>query len=304
MHTTIDAAVLGGDRRFRILAGLLAADGHRVRISQCAMPDGDTKDGLTVCGSPRDAAESAQAVVLPLPVLGADGRLNAPGAESSAARADAYALLAQLPRGCVVCGGMAPPDYGLAAARHGLRLVDYCAREDFAVANCVPTAEGALEIALRELPVTLHGSEVLVLGWGRLGRTLGMRLAALGAHVTAAARRPGARADIAACGLAPADTAGLAKEGNGILSRAAVIFNTVPWPVLGWEELSAMRPDALYIELASAPGGLDADAAACTALRVIRAPGLPGRCAPVTAAAILRDTLYNIWREQGVLKDA
>ena len=87
MHTTIDAAVLGGDRRFRILAGLLAADGHRVRISQCAMPDGDTKDGLTVCGSPRDAAESAQAVVLPLPVLGADGRLNAPGAESSAARA-------------------------------------------------------------------------------------------------------------------------------------------------------------------------------------------------------------------------
>ena len=55
------------------------------------------------------------------------------------------------------------------------------------------------------------------------------------------------------------------------------------------------------IELASAPGGLDADAAACTELRVIRAPGLPGRVAPVTAAAILRDTLYIIWREQGVL---
>ena len=59
-----------------------------------------------------------------------------------------------------------------------------------------------------------------------------------------------------------------------------------------------------YIELASAPGGLDADAAACSALRVIRAPGLPGRVAPVTAAAILRDTLYNIWTEQGVLDRA
>ena len=299
MPETIDAAVLGGDRRFTILAEMLAADGHRIRVAQCAEPG---RGDLTWCAAPQEALEGAAAAVLPLPILGADGRLNAPALPDSAARADAYALLAQMPRGCVVCGGLAPADYGLAAARHGLRLVDYGARAEFAVANCVPTAEGAIETAMRELPVTLHGTEVLVIGWGRLGRTLGPRLAALGAHVTASARKPGDRAAVTACGLRPADTAGLARD--PVLARAAVIFNTVPWPILGWEELAAMRPDCLYIELASAPGGLDADAAACSELRVIRAPGLPGRVAPVTAAAILRDTLYNIWTEQGVLDRA
>ena len=300
MHQTTGVAVLGGDQRFRILAEMLAEDGFSVRVSQ-----GDTRNAqygqeVCVCASPKEALTGVRAAVLPLPVLGADGRLNAPGVPDTGGRADAYALLAQAPRDCVVAGGLAPPDYGLAAARHGLRLIDYYEREEFAVANCVPTAEGAIETAMRELPVTLHGTQVLVIGWGRVGRALSVRLQALGAHVAVSARRPGDRAGIASCGLTPADTLALGRE-QGVLSRAAVIFNTVPWPVLGWEELTRMRPDCLYIELASAPGGLDADAAACTDLRVIRAPGLPGLTAPVSAAAILRDTLYNIWREQGVI---
>ncbi|MCI6907907.1 MAG: dipicolinate synthase subunit DpsA [Clostridiaceae bacterium] len=302
MDHPLKAAVLGGDRRFAHLAAMLARDGCEV-CTACAVT-GDAASGVRVCESPREALEGARAVVLPLPVLGADGRLNAPGVPESRNRPDAYALLAQIPKDCVVCGGLAPSDYGLCAARHGLRLVDYYDREEFAVANCVPTAEGAIETAMRELPVTLHGSELLVIGWGRVGKALAVRLSALGARVTVSARRPGDLAGIAACGLTPAKTPALRRDENGILSRAAVIFNTVPWPILGWEELAVMRPDCLYIELASAPGGLDAEAAACAQLRVIRAPGLPGLVAPVTAAAILRDTLYNIWREQGVTADA
>ena len=94
MPETIDAAVLGGDRRFTILAEMLAADGHRVRVAQCAEPG---RRDLTWCAAPQEALEGAAAAVLPLPVLGADGRLNAPALPDSAARADAYALLAQMP---------------------------------------------------------------------------------------------------------------------------------------------------------------------------------------------------------------
>ncbi|MEA4824781.1 MAG: dipicolinate synthase subunit DpsA [Clostridiaceae bacterium] len=302
MEHPIRIAILGGDRRFSYLAGMLARDGCEVRVA-CAIA-GDPAPSVIACDTPRDALEEARAVVLPLPILGADGRLNTPGVPDSRNRPDAYALLAQMPKDCVVSGGLAPSDYGLCAARHGLRLVDYYAREEFAVANCVPTAEGAIETAMRELPVTLHGSDLLVIGWGRVGKALATRLAALGAHVTVSARKPGDLAGIISCGLTPAKTPELLRDETGILSRAAVIFNTVPWPVLGWEELVAMRPDCVYIELASAPGGLDVEAAACAQLRVIRAPGLPGLVAPVSAAAILRDTLYNIWREQGVTADA
>ncbi len=60
--------------------------------------------------------------------------------------------------------------------------------EELAVANAVPTAEGAIQIALEELPITLHGARALVIGYGRLGKALAQRLDGLGARVTVAAR--------------------------------------------------------------------------------------------------------------------
>ena len=44
----------------------------------------------------------------------------------------------------------------------------------------MPTAEGAIQLAMEELPITLHGARVLVIGYGRLGRVLADRLAGLG----------------------------------------------------------------------------------------------------------------------------
>ena len=42
---------------------------------------------------------------------------------------------------------------------------------------------------MEQLPITIHGARVLVVGFGRVGRALAQRLAALGAKVTVAARR-------------------------------------------------------------------------------------------------------------------
>ena len=71
----------------------------------------------------------------------------------------------------------------------GLRAFDYAAAETFALRNAVPTAEGAIQIAMQELPVVLHRLPVLILGAGRVSRALQPRLRALGAEVTVAARR-------------------------------------------------------------------------------------------------------------------
>ena len=46
----------------------------------------------------------------------------------------------------------------------------------------MPTAEGAIQLAMEELPITLHGARVLVIGYGRLGRVLADRLAGLKAE--------------------------------------------------------------------------------------------------------------------------
>ena len=79
---------------------------------------------------------------------------------------------------------------------------------------------------------------------------------------------------------------------SGALDRFDVIIGTIPAPVLTEPLLALVRKDALLLELASAPGGIDAAAAHERGLRYIRAPGLPAKYAPERAAVILRDAVY------------
>lgn len=52
----------------------------------------------------------------------------------------------------------------------GIDTYDYYTREDFAVKNTVPTAEGALEIAMREYAGTINGSNCPWPGMAASGR--------------------------------------------------------------------------------------------------------------------------------------
>ena len=76
-----------------------------------------------------------------------------------------------------------------------------------------------------------------------------------------------------------------------------LVFNTVPTPVLGVEELAALKEGALVIDLASRPGGVNLDAAAALGVRVIWALSLPGKVAPVTSGRYIKDTVYHILEE-------
>ena len=163
-------------------------------------------------------------------------------------------------------------------------------------ANALPTAEGAIQIAMEELPITLHDARVLVIGFGRLGQALAPRLRALGARVWVAARRYEQRA--------AAESMGLGSEGMhrlpDWLCGYDLVLNTVPAPVLGARELNALKERALVIDLASRPGGVDMDAAAALGVRVIWALSLPGKVAPVTAGRYIKDTIYHIMEESNL----
>ena len=77
------------------------------------------------------------------------------------------------------------------------------------------------------------------------------------------------------------------------------MVNTVPHRVLGVEELADLKEGCLVIDLASKPGGVDLEAARQLGVRVIWALSLPGKVAPVTAGAAIRNTVYNLMRELG-----
>jgi dipicolinate synthase subunit A len=145
--------------------------------------------------------------------------------------------------------------------------------------------------------VTLHGSRALVVGYGRIGEVLSRMLRGLGAEVSVSARRSSDWAWIQAAGHAPLDTGRL----SGRISGFDVIFNTVPHPVLTHGHLLELKPACLLMDLASPPGGIDKVAAGRLGLTCLHALSLPGIVAPQSAAVILRDTLYAILRERGVM---
>jgi dipicolinate synthase subunit A len=147
---------------------------------------------------------------------------------------------------------------------------------------------------MEELPFTLHTARVLILGFGRVGKLTAHRMNALGARVTVAAQDYGDLAWAAAYGYESCDLRRLSWELGGF----DLIVNTIPAVVLDRSKLRWVRPEVFLLDLASAPGGVDREAAQDLGLRVLQAPGLPGRTAPVTAAAAIRDSVYHILWEQ------
>lgn len=162
----------------------------------------------------------------------------------------------------------------------------YARREEYQIAIARLTAEGA--IALLRPETGLSGAHILLLGYGRIARLLARELQKAGALVTAAARSGEQRAWAEAEGIEALPLDAL----SGALDRFDVIIGTIPAPVLTEPLLALVRKDALLLELASAPGGIDAAAAHERGLRYIRAPGLPAKYAPERAAVILRNAVY------------
>ena len=242
--------------------------------------------------SAREVCKEADCVILPMPLSRGQEMLNAPLAREALPVSD---VIAAVEAGTLVCGGAVDQPTQEAAVRQGVRLVDYFEREELAVLNAVPTAEGAIQIAMQELPVTISGSRCLVIGNGRIGQALHVRLRGLNADVSVAARKKQDLARIAAAGGRPVRIADL----EDVLGGFDVIFNTAPAPVLGKPQLRRVRKDALIIDLASRPGGVDFDHARQLGLRVNWALSLPGKVAPLTSARIIRDTIINIMEEEG-----
>jgi len=284
-------AVIGGDMRQVKLADLLALDGHPVSVfasDQARCERAEHAPSLQAC------LHNADCVVLPLPLLDGCNQINTPLSDAVLTVEEALSVLT--PRQ-IICGGKIPPEVTDAAAAQRLELLDYFAREELVIANAAATVEGAIGAAMEATSTVLLDSHALILGFGRIGKLLALRLCALGVHVTVAARTFGDLAWIRAYGYRAIHMDALDEN----LSGYAILFNTAPHLLLDARRLALLDAATLCIDLASKPGGIDFSAAASLGVRTIWALGLPGKVAPVTSASVIRDTIYNILSEQEIL---
>jgi dipicolinate synthase subunit A len=273
----IRIAVVGGDEREQEIARLAAADGADVTAYGFPWPDQGI-DGVRLAETPEAALRGARYALFPIPGMGADGSLYAPSAPGPIV--PTAALLSQLEPGGHVILGTADELLRAAAAEVGVTLHEYEGDVELMLLRGPAIVEGALAAAIASTRVTIHESSVCVVGHGTIGALLARTLVLLGARVTVAARNPVQRA---AARAAAADAVSLEALPK-LAPRLAMLFSTVPAPVVGRPVLERLPRGALVMDLAAPPGGVDLDTARELGLVAVWARGL-GRRAPVTVGA-------------------
>ncbi|GAA4701160.1 dipicolinate synthase subunit DpsA [Brevibacillus fulvus] len=290
MLTGIHVAFIGGDaRQLEVIKKCIQLDATVTLIGFDNLESiytGATRRPLS-CDVLKDVD------VLILPIVGSDdnGVVDSIFCSKTLQLTDEHA--ASLPKHCVVYTGMAKPYLQKLLSKHQITLVELLERDDVAIYNSIPTVEGALMMAIQNTDITIHGANILVLGFGRVGMSLARSLHALGARVRVGANHPEQIARIYEMGITPFHTAELKLH----VSNADVVFNTVPQLILTAEVIAQMPQSTLIIDLASKPGGTDFRYAERRGIKALLTPSLPGMVAPKTAGRIIANTLSRLISE-------
>jgi dipicolinate synthase subunit A len=197
---------------------------------------------------------------------------------------------ASMPKHIKVVTGIAKPYLQTVCEKYGLNLIKLMELDEVAILNSIPTAEGAIQLAIQHTDITIHGSNSVVLGFGRCGITLSRTLAALGSRVKVGARKPADLARIQEMNMEPFPLAELAQH----VTQADLVFNTIPAMVLTADMLAKIPKTCVIIDIASNPGGTDFRFAEKRGIKAILAPSLPGIVAPKSAGQIIAYTLGRL----------
>lgn len=194
-------------------------------------------------------------------------------------------------RGQILFAGMISPKIQKCCKQNQVDFYDFMEDDCIAIANGIATAEGAIMEAIVKSPGNLHKSRCLVLGFGRCAKTLAMKLKGLEADVFIGARKD---SDLALANALGFGTVSLDRLKESIASYD-YIFNSIPALVLDSALLSRIAKDAVIIDIASAPGGLDYSKARELGLNASLSLGIPGKVSPKASAQILADkVLYHL----------
>lgn len=283
-------AIIGGDLRIIKLAKMLVKDGNKVYTYGLEKAE-ELKDveNIIFCDKLSKVVQDSEIVIGPIPFSSNGKHINSPFSDNTiSVRELMHVINAKI----LIAGSIAPEIYDLANDEY-IEIIDIMKREELAVLNTISTAEGTIEIAISNTNKIIHGSKVLILGFGRIGKVLARKMAGLSAKVTCAARKNEDLAWIKAYGHQATNINTLGEN----LAQYDMIINTVPNLILTSERLQNVNNDCLLIDLASNPGGIDKKAAKDRGLKLVWALALPGKVAPVTTAEFIKDTIYNVLKE-------
>lgn len=288
-----DFGIIGGDMRQVYMAQILAEQGYRVCVyGLCKEISMDMQKDVTK-GQPvlrekslKDAVHKSGIILAPIPMTKNEKDLNNQAEKEDMSLNE---LMEALKEGQYLFAGCISEAFRDKAADKGVTCCDFMKNEELAIYNSIATAEGAIAEAIQKSPLNLHRSECLVLGYGKCGKTLAAYLKGMFCRVTVCARRPDVRSEASVL----ADEVISVNDISDNLKQYSFIFNTIPNMIIDRSLLMSVKKQAIIIDIASAPGGVDFTAAKELGIPAWLCPGLPGKYAPESSAMAMTDVLMQ-----------
>ncbi|SDJ71427.1 dipicolinic acid synthetase subunit A [Sediminibacillus albus] len=291
MDTKVSIAVIGGDARYLEMIRHLTLN-PEIELSIIGFDQ--LNQGFT--GAKQVEIEelklsSLDAIILPVPGTDQQGFIETVFSDKKIQLTQSW--FSKLKKGCLVFTGITTPYLNNMAEQSDVKLIPLFARDDVAIYNSIPTVEGTIMMAIQHTDFTIHSSDVIVLGLGRVGITLANKFAGLGARVSVGSKNKEDLARITEMGLTPFHLNDL----TSYSPNCDFLLNTIPALVVTKEVIKPMKSHSLIIDLASKPGGTDFKFAEQRGIKAMPAPGLPGIVAPKTAGAILGRVVTQVLTE-------
>ncbi|MFS0782248.1 dipicolinic acid synthetase subunit A [Bacillus sp. 1P06AnD] len=290
MLTGMQIAIIGGDaRQLEVIKKLIEQDA-KVSLIGFEQLDhafsGATKEKIDEI----DFSE-IDGIILPVSATNAEGKVETIFSNENVILKAEH--LKKSTNHCVVYSGISNEYLDGITKEAGRKLVKLFERDDVAIYNSIPTVEGTIMMAIQHTDFTIHGSKVMVLGFGRTGMSVSRTFQALGADVQVGVRKSEHIARITEMGMKPFLLGNLADRVKDI----DICINTIPVPIVSARVIASMPAHTLIIDLASKPGGTDFRYAEKRGIKALLAPGLPGIVAPKTAGRILANVLNQLLQE-------
>lgn len=280
----MNISIIGGDSRIAYLARMFAKDNNSLNLfglEKCEL----LKD-FNHSKSIDEVLQKCDLLITSIP-LSKDGKYV--NAVYTAGKIEVESIFKNIKNKNVITGNITNEIEKYINAENNIKLIDVMKLEELTVLNVIPTAEGAIQIAMEKSNITLHNSNCLVLGFGRIGKILAKMLSGIGAKVYCEARKEQDIAWIKSYGYNAINL----KKLHQNLYKFDFIFNTIPYMILDETALKLINKECVLIDLASKPGGIDFNKAEELGLNYEWALALPGKVAPKTAAKYIFDVIKN-----------
>lgn len=285
-------SIIGGDLRTIKLAEKLSKENqvYIYGLEQSYICENDSISQeeikkISICKSLEEVIQKSKIILGPMPLSKDGENINAPFSKD---KIKIKEIIQNLSEEKVFMAGAIKKD--IYEINNKTKIIDLMEQEELTILNTIATAEGTIQVAIENTERNIQESKVLVLGFGRVAKVVAKKFKALDTYVTCAARKPEDMAWIKTLGYESTNINNIGEN----LKYFDIIINTVPQIILTKKELRYINNNAIVIDLASKPGGIDQDAAKELKVKYIWALALPGKVSPVTSAEFIQNTIYNI----------